>query len=107
MSAHTPISERRRLVAQWRHSSHALSMSAFARSVGVPQSTFARWTRELTEDPPTPTFVELTSNERPTTAPPRLSLQLEVADEVDLHLLFNAQPTRAWLGKVLRGVFSC
>jgi len=43
MSQPTPPTERHRLVAQWRASSQ--SKSAFARSAGIPSSTFWAWTQ--------------------------------------------------------------
>ena len=47
MAQHTPLSEQRRLVARWRKS--GMSMNRFAESVGVPDSTFWRWTRKYPE----------------------------------------------------------
>jgi len=92
MARHTPITERHRLISQWRQSPHHQPMSAFARSIGVPPSTFARWAREVPEDLSPSAFVELTPVEVPEVGSQDFSLRLEGSGQVDVQLLFEAPP---------------
>lgn len=98
----TPISEQRRLVANWRHSN--LSIGRFADSVGVAQSTFWRWTRKYAETavvPTMPEFIEVTE------APAPVAVQLRVQGSRAVLLTFDALPDATWLGTVVKEVTTC
>ena len=111
----TPIKERRRLVSQWRRA-QPQTMSDFARAIGVPKSTFWRWTRELPEHAPdvaaSPTFIELTAadlesietSEAPTQA---LSIRLQGPANAEAQLHFDTPPSPVRLAEMLRGVLAC
>jgi hypothetical protein len=99
------VSEQRRLVSRWRRSD--LSMVRFAESVGIPQSTFWRWTHKYADEhvvvPTRPEFIEVTAA---TVAEP-LSVRLQAQDLPAIVLTFDRLPDAAWLGAVLRGVAAC
>ncbi|MCP4244625.1 MAG: hypothetical protein GY772_29130 [bacterium] len=105
MAQRTPISEQRRLVARWRKSN--LSVSRFARSVGVPDSTFWRWTRTHTAGvvvvPTTPAFIEVTAE--PVVEP--VAVQVQVQGMAGVLLTFDALPDATWFGAVVREVTAC
>lgn len=104
MARHTPIFEQRRLVASWRGSD--LSITGFARSVGIAQSTFWGWTRKHAETavvPTTPEFIEIA----PSPAPVPVVVQLQVQGAPAVLLTFDALPDATWLGTVVREVTAC
>ena len=106
MASRTPISEQRRLVARWRSSQQ--SVASFAETVGIPESTFYRWTRKYVDDgavaPPAPAFIEVTAE--PQVAEP-VSIGLEVQGAPGLLLTFEGLPDPRWFGAVVREVIAC
>ena len=116
----TPIAKRRRLVAKWRRS-HPQTMTDFARSIGVQQSTFWRWTRDYLEEIPSAApmagFVELaaidpaavspTGLEPPVEPVDALSIRLQGPHGIDAVLHFHAPPSSSRLAEMLRGVLGC
>lgn len=104
MARLTPISEQRRLVASWRRS--GLSVTGFARSVGIAQSTFWRWTRKHAETavvPATPGFIEIA----PAPEPEPVAVQLQVQGSPAVLLTFEGLPDATWLGTMVREVTAC
>jgi len=104
MAQHTPISEQRRLVASWRRGD--LSIAGFARSVGISESTFWRWTRKHAATavvPMTPEFIEITA--APASEP--VAVQLQVQGSAAVLLTFDALPDATWFGTVVREVTAC
>lgn len=104
MAQHTPISEQRRLVASWRRSD--LSIAGFAKSVGIAESTFGRWTRKHAETavvPTTPEFIEIAA----APVPEPVAVQLQVQGSLAVLLTFDALPDATWLGTVVREVTAC
>lgn len=116
MSKPTPVAERRRLVACWRSAHPRPSMTAFARSIGVAQSTFWRWTRDFADDTPADggilaepaaAFVELATLELASPGGEGLSLRLEGSAGISAILDFDVPPPASWLGEVLNQALSC
>lgn len=106
MTSPIPVSEQRRLVARWRRSD--MSVTGFARSVGIPQSTFWNWTRKHVDDDsvvPTPAeFIEV-AVEEPVSEP--VSVRVQTQDLPAILLTFDQLPDATWFGAVLRGVVAC
>jgi hypothetical protein len=109
MAHRTPISEQRRLVARWRRSQQ--SISAFALTAGIPESTFWRWTHKFPAEPPstlappvvvpTPTFVEVSP------APAMFTVRVQLVERAAVDLTFDDAPAPAWFAAVLREVTAC
>jgi hypothetical protein len=109
MAHRTPISEQKRLVARWRHTGQ--TMAGFALSVGVPESTFWRWTRKFPARPPSalevpavmprPAFVEVTP------ASAQFAVRVQLSGHAAIELAFDDAPAPAWFAAVLREVTAC
>ena len=82
-------------------------MAGFAKSIGVPQSTFVKWTQKYTAETAVavaaPAFIEVTAE--PITVPVAVQLQVENARAV--RLTFEALPDASWFAAVVREVTSC
>lgn len=105
MSQRTPASEQRRLVARWRQSGQ--SQGAFAHSIGIPQTTFATWTRKYAAEEATsmspPGFIEVT----PVPIAEPISLRLAIPGRLSCELSFDTLPPPGWLAVVLREMTAC
>lgn len=104
MAQRTPLSEQRRLVASWRRSDK--SINGFAKSVGISESTFWRWTRKHAATvvvPTTPEFIELPA--APASEP--VAVQVQVRGSAAVLLTFDALPDATWFGTVVREVTAC
>ena len=106
MAPHTPASEQRRLVYQWRAS--GLTQRAFATSIGVNHNTFASWARRYpaASGDGVPAFLELAADTIEVSPPPFVCA-VEVDGRQRWRLTLAAPPAPEWLGAVLRVVTAC
>ena len=109
MNQHTPIAEQQRLVSQWRNSHR--SISAYAQSIGIPESTFSTWTRkyrpEVTAVARAPSFIEVTPAPTPAPGQAPLSVRVALKGRPGLEVTFDVLPEPMWFATVLREVTRC
>lgn len=110
MAHHTPASEQRRLVAQWRRSGEP--RTKFARSIGVHPSTFANWTRRYPSHVPAvesepAAFIEVPIEPEPAPVVAPLGMRLSLQGHAPVELAFTTLPPATWFATLLREVSAC